>query len=155
MASNKKPIKACLATTFGTNFYGLHIPKGSVYVKLPEQVVKGKFYPATYAWVEELSMARKQQHFYVMVLTAQDKRPRRVYMDGERGYARILKDYIAAMPADKLQVERHGGLRKDILPQAPKDRKVPEPIQRMRNSYFTNPHVITDIDSGLGALVVP
>lgn len=134
------------ATTHRTNFYGLHLPKGAVYVVMPECVIKGRKMPKLYAWVDDLDMAYRQQHFYVNTLTVNDRRPRKVYVDGKHGYARVLKDFIMALPEARRVVTPTILLREMNVLDKPKDREVGRYTMRARMGYFTNPYVTTEYD---------
>lgn len=135
-----------------TSFFDHHLPMGAVYTIMPATTINGKSMPKTYAWVEDLAAARTRQHFYVTVMTADDTRPRKVYMDGSRGFARKLKEYIQTLSGDKMVVVPTI-TRRQIGTIAPKERKVGAYIKRAVPSAGDDPRTITHTSVTAGAHV--
>ena len=88
---------------------------------LPDRTVDGIFYRKSYVWVEDLHMARNQRHFNVMMLTVNDKWPKKRYVDGQRGFAKLLKDFIMQLPEDKLTTKK-GIPNREIAILSPKEK---------------------------------
>ena len=131
------------AKNHSVQFYGIHIPQGAVYAVVPARVIKGRFMPKAYVWVDNLQMARNQRHFNMHILSVNDRNPRTVYVDGKFGIAHEIQDFIILnLRQDQLKVNR-GATRREIRPSAPKDRKVGKYIMRGTPSYDTAPSVMT------------
>lgn len=143
------------AVNHSTQFYGIHLPKGAVYTVLPARVYKGEFQPRAYVWVENLALARTNQHFVVRMLTVHDKHPRTVYVDGNRGYANSLRNFIRALDGESLSVSRGASRREIRAIGAPKDRQVGKYIQRGVPSFETSPKVMTENSVTAGVRVGP
>lgn len=105
----------------GTQYNGIHIPAGCVYGILPECVRNGAHMLRAFVWVPDTSLALKQRHFCVNIISANSRRVRKIYVDGSKGWAKCLQNYIRFHC-----VESVGGvcLRRDIAKLAPHDRKV-------------------------------
>lgn len=130
------------STNYSVQFWGFHIPKGSVYAVLSPCVMHGRYMPKMYVWATDFDMIRNQRHFYVHVLRIGDARPKRIYVDSVHGYARALKRYICACNPSALHVS-YGATLREIRPHAPKDRKVGTYVMRGVPSFDTSPNVET------------
>lgn len=131
------------AQNHSVQFYGIHIPKGAVYAKIPAKEINGRIMPKAYVWVDNLHMARNQRHFNMHILSINDRKPRTVYVDGNLGYAHTIQNFIILnLRPDQLKVN-YGATRREIRQDAPKDRKVGRYIMRGTPSYDTAPSVMT------------
>lgn len=135
-----------------TSFFDHHLPMGAVYAILPADTHHGKARPKTYVWVEDLQAAKMRQHFTVMLMTRDDTRPRKVYVDGSQGYARRLKEYIQTLSGDKMVVIPTI-TRRQIGTIAPKERKIGAYIKRAVPSAGDDPRTITNTSVTAGAHV--
>lgn len=131
------------AKNHSVQFYGIHIPMGAVYAVIPAKVIKGRNFPKVYAWIDDLHMARNQRHFNMHILSVNDRKPRTIYVDGRFGYAHEMQDFIVMNLQPNQLMVKHGATRREILPYAPKDRKVGRYIMRGTPSYDTAPSVMT------------
>ena len=131
------------AKNHSVQFYGIHIPKGAVYAVIPARTIKGRFMPKVYAWIDDLEAARNRRHFTMHILSVNDRKPRSVYVDGHSGYAHEMQNFILLhLAPEDMQVKR-GATRREIRPDAPKDRSVGRYIMRGTPSYDTAPSVMT------------
>lgn len=144
--ANKKPYEVKQAMNYGTCVYGINLPKGAVYLMLPDKTIKGVFHRKAYVWVEDLRMAKRQKHFNVMMLTVNDKHPRRIYADSSKSYVRLLKAYIDNLPDDKLTTKKCIPNRDISHCGTPKDREVGTYTMRARPCNATNPYIMTEYD---------
>lgn len=140
---------------YRTQFFGIHIPMGAVYAILPETRRNGRTLPKSYVWVENLTQAYNHRHFTVRMLTVNDSAPRSVYVDGDAGYARILRNFIRALPMDKLRTTPTINKSEIRAIGAPKDRTVGKYILRGVPSFETSPKVMTENSVTAGVRVGP
>ena len=135
--------------TVRTHFPGLRVavPVGAPFCVLRGGVhytKDGSVYavPTTYVWVDDLEAVRSRRHFVVHMCRHGDAMPFDNYVDGDKGWARILRDFIRELPSTHAVSQRL--LKRDVLSCAPHDRLVGAFIQRGRPNYDTNPHIITE-----------
>ena len=132
-----------VATTFGVNFYGLHLPKGSVYAKLPKTA------PGV-IWVDDLNMVRKQGHFVVHIMRPHYARPKNLYVDGQDSPWWELARFIRELPADQVKPCVKAILKRDTDTCGPQDRKPQRPI--LKGAYY-NAHKLTQTDATAGVVI--
>jgi len=66
-------------------------------------------------------MAKRQRHFNVLMLRMNDKWPMKRYVDGQGGYAKLLKDFIMQLPDDQLKTKK-GFPNRDMAKLLPKEK---------------------------------
>lgn len=130
------------ATTFGVNFYGIHLPKWAVYAKLP------KDNPGV-VWVEDLKMVINQGHFVVYVMRPNYNRPRKMYVDGQDAPWYELALYIRNLPKDAIKDTIKPILNRDLRGCAPQMGKT----QPFTGGGYYNSHKMTQTDATAGVVI--
>lgn len=93
-------IKQALSYSVNFDFGRVQLPKYAVYAILPPD----KRHVKLYAWIEDVRPARDGRPFYVHFLSADDTRPRRVYVTAQDGALyRQFVAFIRALPAERVQ----------------------------------------------------
>lgn len=126
----------------GTRFCCTHIPVGSVYGFLPECARNGKHYMGTFVWISDFTLIREKRHFVVNMLREGYSHQRKVYVDGNYGWAKSMKEFVhnAGISVDHATPVI---LRRDAKAIAPRERKVGEYMRRGYPTKEDNPHIIT------------
>lgn len=125
-----------VTTSHNHNLAGIMLPMNTVYGIFPPVVRNGRACPMMYAWIKDPDMARRQRHFTVCVLRGQDKYVHTEYVDGERGFAKELKDVLMRTTMGHISGFVSRGEYRSMLPQ---DRKIGAYNQRARAGKEDNP----------------
>lgn len=115
------------AINSATNFYGVHIPVGALYLVAPEKLKNGVVYPRLYVWITRAP--RENGGIYAYIMTREKPYPRQEYFRANHPFTRAFYTYCISNSITELHC-KPVTTNRDAAQFAPKDRLVGAYIQR-------------------------